>query len=140
MSMLFIDMDLFAEKPPVLPISDEQYQINCTYFNEQLSQYQQRLSQACSRRAANRMKTEFSQYTTREFMERLGQDWKGFFDTMAQIYCHSCILSQLRFSPLAYRSKFTRALFEEKMQICGLTDSQFTESLQKDLERAGVMS
>lgn len=135
---LFNKTDLFSENEPFFPVSDEQYQQNYSYAQTQLAQYHKRLSQACSSRVASKMKKDFSQYCTIEFMESLGESWKSLFDCLSQIYCYSCICNQLRFSRLTDRAKFTRAAFEEKLLICGLTDPQYSEFLQRDLERAGV--
>lgn len=137
-SAIFTDMDLFNERIPLFPITDAQYKRNYSYAQAQLSQYHKRLSQACSSRAANRMKKDFSQYCTIEFMENLGESWQPTFDCLSQAYCYACICNQLRFSRLADRSRFTRAAFEEKLLICGLTDPQYSAFLQKDLEKAGV--
>lgn len=137
-SSLFIDTDLCCEQELSFPVSDEQYKQNYSYAQAQLAQYHKRLSQACTSRVANRMKKDFSKYCTMEFMESLGESWKSLFDCLSQMYCYACICNQLRFSRLADRAKFTRAAFEEKLLICGLTDPQYSEFLQRDLERAGV--
>lgn len=57
---------------------------------------------------------------------------------MLEIYCLACISAQIRFSNRATRAKFTKAIFDEKLRICGLTDPQFIETIHKDLEKVGI--
>ena len=130
--MIFVDRDPLGLNEVSIPaVTDSEYEKNCKYAEEQISEYQALMKQAMGSRHARNLRKSMEEYTTREAMDRIGGDsWKAIFDLMLMMCCECYIENQYRFSSPAFRKTLTEDVLLEKCKILRLSDRETSKLVE----------
>ena len=120
----------YGNAPRNPKLTDEEYDENKEYFDEQISIYGEKIAKALGRKHVTKLKQYMAYCCTRDEMAYWGtEQWKQYIDLMLHLYADASILAQYKFSSKAFRSNLTLEVMREKCSILGLDEESTYDSL-----------